>query len=253
VAESSEEKEPEAPEAVVWLHWLGHHLFREGAVIRKAPLATIVMAVAMFFAARWLVQMEDTGTINNLRGVIETKDAEIEFLDGRLQAKGTSASGRAPEGVAKLTYISIQRNSVNLSGHYTWALTLQNTGTGVAIGPVHEGGAVIADKPLTIEELDARFAELYKKFEAEKETIKTNNEYQPGIGVGLPFESDIPAARIDLEVVKGKKWLYNYAIIAYRDGDTPPHKWRITEFCGFTTQGGSEVNCDNHNRVHLEN
>lgn len=251
MADDAEDKEPEAPEAVVWARWAGHHLFREGAVIRRAPLATIVMAVAMFFAAKWFVENQDAGKINGLNGVIETKSAEIQFLDDRLQTLETKAPEGATTSRAKFKSLMITRGP-DVAGKYGWMQYFQNIGNGVAIGPIHEGGATIEQQQLTKEAIDAIFKSLHKKIDADKKLIATS-EYQPNDMMVVTYNNaDLDGARVDPEVVKGGSYMYNMSILAYRDSDTPPHKWRMTEYCGFTARGQMQINCDSHNRIYLE-
>jgi hypothetical protein len=119
--DTSPPPEPEAPEAIIWVRWAAHHLFREGAVIRKAPLATLVMGVAMFFAAQWFVHMEDDGKIAGLNGVIDTKNAEVQFLDDRLQVYEVKSPEGAATARAKFKYVSIGR-SPDQSGKYVWTI-----------------------------------------------------------------------------------------------------------------------------------
>jgi hypothetical protein len=249
--DGSSPQEPEAPEAIIWVRWAAHHLFREGAVIRKAPLATLVMAVAMFFASQWFVHMQDDGKIAGLNGVIDTKNAEVQFLDDRLQAYETKSPDAASTARARFKYVSIGR-AADQFGKYVWTVFFQNVGNGSAIGPVHEGFAEISDKLIVQPEIEAVFSKLYTALDRDKKLV-TTSEYQPQDTLFVSFLSDIDGKRIDPEVVKGTKFLYTFALIAYRDSDTPPGKYRITEVCGFTTGGGVQVNCDTHNRIFLSN
>lgn len=57
---------------------------------------------------------------------------------------------------------------------------------------------------------------------------------------------------VDTQVVKGPSYLYNVAMFAYRDSDTPPNKWRVTEYCSFTNNAGVQTLCDQHNRISLQ-
>lgn len=247
-------QEPEAPEGVKWVRWIAHELFREGAVIRKAPLATIIMAGAMFLLARWVVETEVEGKISGLQGVIETKNAEVQFLDEKLQSYEVKAPPNAATTTrARMKVMTVGRYAEGKDGLYSWGVYMQNVGTGIATEMIHAQGAKITPTALSPRELDAWFAQLFKQLTPRQKNPKSlpTAEFQPNDLVSFSGKADFPGKRVDAEVVKGTNYLYNVAVILYRDTDTPPGKWRITEQCDFTTGTAVQTTCDTHNRLYL--
>lgn len=244
---SADEVDP--PEPVKWIQWIWKHLTQEGDVIRRAPLAFVLIVVAALWAGNWIAAQRFNSTIDGLKAKIDTKDAEIEFIDKRLQAsEAKSTGGAASRSLVKLVAMTRAQNTKD--GKYAWTLFVQNIGNGAASGLLHQMDQKITNRRLSSAELDQWFSELKEKLVSSRASPPTI-EIQAGDSEGTSNASDIDGAAFDREVNSGAKLIYTVAVIEYRDDDTPPGKWRITEICGFATGGNLTANCESHNRIYL--
>ncbi|HYR75898.1 MAG TPA: hypothetical protein VEM96_08650 [Pyrinomonadaceae bacterium] len=83
---------------------------------------------------------------------------------------------------------------------------------------------------------------------------KSTNEIQPG-DEGTFFTANNPFLGKDgyEEVITGKKKLYLFVVLKYRDSAMPPQTIAITEFCAYFTKDFTIYHtCKGHNRIFVE-
>lgn len=261
--ETSGEGAPEAPDWFKSIQWVLNYLSREGTVIKQAPVAFFsALAVASgitFFLLNWGFSREYHDREENHKATVESKDATIKSLEEAmsLQDKKLSAASTGVQILSKNDGARMERvASVVLQSFLPIQINehFQNKGNAAAIGYTSWGEFVLSPKLLTDEELDFKFSETYKEFDAVMDK-KATNELQPGETTFFTVSSHNITGDQFSEYMLGKGLLYLFIVSMYRDVNLPKDKWRVTEVCNFTVKGvglppgeGWHI-CNQHNRV----
>jgi hypothetical protein len=117
-------------------------------------------------------------------------------------------------------------------------------------GAIFAGDAGAADKELKESDLDVIFAGLkYKLKDAENRNL--DYELQPGDYMFYTIKSTTITQTISAELNGGKGFLYTFALMEYKDENTPPGKFRVTEVCLIGLPKSADHFYPYHNRVFL--
>jgi hypothetical protein len=174
--------------------------------------------------------------------------ATIEYEDHKLAGLTNAPTGSSIGGISKLQYSAVARlppvYPVRINIYYT------NVGAIPAKGAIFAGDAGASDKGLKESDLDVIFAWLkYKLKDAESRNL--DYEVQPGDHIFYTLQSSTITQPIADELNGGKGLLYTFALMEYKDENTPPGKFRVTEVCLIGPPKGADHFCANHNRVFL--
>jgi hypothetical protein len=82
----------EVPELVRFAHWAWNHLLGEGQMIRRAPLALIILSAIIASGLHWLDNKSHNEEVSSLDNVISTKDATIQKQDENERSQATTIS-----------------------------------------------------------------------------------------------------------------------------------------------------------------
>ena len=224
----ADEPEPEAPDIVVFFRWCWHQIVREASVIRRAPGATLLLAVVIIFGVRWFLESEHEDEVTGLRATIEADDAAIKYDDERLAALEGRPSEISGTGQSRMKMVAIARHDMN--GVFAVNVASQNVGAAPAVGIVSSVSIGLTRKLLSDSDIDSGFEKVRGSLRT-LETKHLTSETQPNDLWFVTFPSNIPSQQFDREVIHGTEIMYFFVRLEYRDDDVPPNKWRVTEAC----------------------
>jgi hypothetical protein len=250
---------PETPSVFGYAQFVWNHIVREGSVIRRAPMAFIISMLIVgtplvwvmynYIKAEFAEQIDDLRAANEkLDATAKTLQATIEYQDHKLAGSINTPAGPSIGGISKLQYNAVARlpplYPVRINIYYT------NVGTISAKGAIFGGDAEASDKELKESDLDIIFAGLkYKLKDAESRNLEY--ELQPGDHIFYTIQSSTITQTVSDELNGGKGFLYMFALMEYKDENTPPGKFRVTEVCLIGLPKSADHFCPYHNRVFL--
>jgi len=186
-----------------------------------------------------------------LQATIQDQQAMIQYQDARLGMIAGKETSTATVGEARFRLVGLPRH--DMDGHYGVNAYFQNIGSVAAIGDVHTLKSEIVDKTLSDDEVDKRFAS-FEKGEKVMEKLDVTSQTQPNdIEWWTQVSNTIRSNDVDDQINHGKKLLYTFVRIKYRDDGLPKGKWRVTEVCVFTFGMSADHRCAQHNFIGLSN
>lgn len=250
MANSTDQGEPDAPEAVKWLKWIWNHLLGEAAVIWRAPgafaLSVIIVGALAYFVAR----REFAAEVRAKDASIETLNATIRFQDEKLATFQNRPSDGIEIGQAKILFRNIVRNDSS-DGKFGLNIYLVNGGTIPAITPTSISDVIVRDGEMPQPLIDEHFKSLEVKAKANRVPDGTDERQPKESFFYTMYPPNLTIPEMDGEFRKRKKLLYFFTRIEYRDSSLPPNRWRVTEACKMQFFGNAVANCPSHNRIFL--
>jgi hypothetical protein len=247
---------PEKPGAFGYAQYVWHYAVREGSVIRAAPfsfaIAMLVVGAPIYWYASSAIRDQYTGQIDDLKSANEKLDATtkslqatIEFQDRKLASFTTSKLSEADPHASRLQYIS----SLRLAPSFPVGInvTFLNTGDLASIGAQFFGHVIVSEVRLSKDDLDKYFSGLESALKPSDSTFET----QPKDSIFHSIVADNVTIEMANSVTAGHAFLYVFAGQRYRDDNTPPGKYRITEVCLIGHANSAVEFCEHHNRIFL--
>ena len=229
---------PEKPGVFGYAQYVWHYVVREGSVIRRAPFSFVIAMLVVGAPVYWFVsssikekysgQIDDLKTANEkLDATAKSLQATIEYQDHKLAGLVSTPASQTVGGTSKLKYT----NAIRLAPAYPVRVNFYYTNAGgiAAKGAIFSGDAGVADKALGESELDTVFVRLKDKLK-DAESRNVNYEVQPGDGIFYTIQSSTITQPISTELSNGHGFLYTFALMEYKDENTPPGRFRLLRY-----------------------